>query len=72
MSTLTIPQGVFKDGFVVLPRRKYEELLAFSFSRKEVVLSLSQKNRLEFARKNLSTGKFLTINELRKKLEVKN
>ena len=71
MTTITIPQGVFKDGFVVLPRLKYEELLVSSFSKKEIVLSLSQKNRLQSARKNLSVGKFLTLNELRKKLEAK-
>ncbi|OGH67049.1 hypothetical protein A3I84_01405 [Candidatus Nomurabacteria bacterium RIFCSPLOWO2_02_FULL_36_8] len=72
MTTLTIPQGSFRDGFVVLPRRKYEELLASSFSRKEVVLNSSQKNRLQVARKNLNAGKFLIVNELRKKVGVKN
>src|SRR3990167_3523194 len=27
MVTLSIPQGLIKDGFVVLPRREYEDLL---------------------------------------------
>lgn len=27
MVTLSIPQGLVKEGFVVLPRREYEELL---------------------------------------------
>jgi len=72
MATLSIPQELIKEGFVVLPRRKYEELLASSFPKKEIVLSLSQKNRLQSARKNLSAGKFLTLNELRKKMEFKN
>ncbi|MFH1170590.1 MAG: hypothetical protein V1704_03460 [Candidatus Vogelbacteria bacterium] len=27
MATLSIPQGLIKEGFVVLPRREYEDLL---------------------------------------------
>jgi hypothetical protein len=72
MATITIPKNfILNDDLVVMPRKQYESLLRLYPLKKEVVLNLSQKNRLEIARKNLKSGKFFTINELKKKLEVK-
>ena len=72
MATITIPNEITKEGFVVLPRREYERLLVSFLPGKEVTLTLSQKKRLQSARVNLSKGKFLTLNELGKKLGIKN
>jgi hypothetical protein len=73
MTTITIPKNfISNDDLVIMPRKQYESLLSLFPIKKEVILSLSQKNRLQSARKNLKSGKFLTINELRKKLEAKN
>ena len=73
MNTLTIPRNLIKnDDLVILPRKEYERLLSTAFLNKEVVLTLPQKKRLYSARENLSAGKSLTFNELRKKLGVKN
>ena len=72
MATITIPNEITKEGFVVLPRREYERLLVSFLPGKEITLTLSQKKRLQSARVNLSKGKFLTLNELGKKLGIKN
>lgn len=72
MTTITIPTNLTnKSNLVAIPYEEYKRFLSFS-SKKEVVLSLSQKNRLKNARKNLSAGKFLTFNELKKRLGNKN
>ena len=62
MTTITIPKNfISNDDLVIIPRKQYESLLNLYSFKKEVVLSLSQKNRLQSARKNLKSGKFLTI-----------
>lgn len=73
MNTITIPKKLIKnDDLVVLPRKEYEKLLSTSLLKKEVILTQPQIKRLQSARHNLSVGKSLTFNELRKKLGVKN
>ena len=38
MVTLSIPQGLIKDGFVVLPRREYEDLLRTKHGGSDIVV----------------------------------
>ena len=73
MTTITIPKNLTGvSNLIAIPYAEYEKLLIFSFNKKEIYLSMSQKSRLKNARKNLSMGKFLTFDELRKKMGVKN
>jgi hypothetical protein len=74
MNVLTIPKNLIKnDDLVIIPRKEYKEFLNFRIGRmKEMGLTTAQKNILTKARKNLSQGKFLTINELKQKLGVAN
>ena len=73
MTTITIPKNLIgRSNLIAIPYAEYEQLLISSFNKKEISLSVSQKNRLKNARKNLSMGKFLTFDELRKKMGVKN
>ena len=72
MSTITIPKNLAgKDDLVVIPRREYEALLAFRKIR-EFVPTAAQKRALIQARKNRKEERYLTINELRKKLGFTN
>lgn len=57
-----------RDDLVIISRKQYEELL--ERKKEEICLTPSQKRRLKHARKNMSRGKFMTINELKQKLEV--
>lgn len=73
MATITIPKNLISESnLIAIPYEEYKRFLASSFSKKEIVLSLSQKKRLHSARKNLRAGNFLTLNELKKKLGAKN
>ncbi len=73
MTTITIPKNLTSESnLIAIPYKEYERFLASSLYKKEIILTLSQRNRLKNARKNLSTGKFLTFNELKKKLGTKN
>lgn len=60
-----------KDDLVIIPRKEYEEFLKLR-SRKEIKLTSAQKQALVRARKNLTLGKFLTLNELKQKLGFTN
>jgi len=65
MATITIPKNsINASNLIAIPYEEYKRFFYFSLPKKEVVLNLSQKKRLQSARKNLSTGKFLTFNEL--------
>lgn len=74
MPTLTIPKELTKKGeLVIIPRKEYEEFLRFR--RKalpEVSMTRAQKRSLMQARKNLAQGKYLTLDELKQKLEYTN
>ena len=72
MTTLTIPKNLIKnEDLVVLSRSTYENImLYFPGNFKEISLNANQKQKMKKARQNLSKGKFLTIHELRNKLEA--
>lgn len=74
MATITIPKKITEQGeLIVIPRREYDEFLRYKLRTfEEVGLTLSQKKAISAARKRISRGNFLTINELKSKLGVKN
>lgn len=74
MTIITIPKELTKEGdLVIIPRKEYEEFLHYRLKEdEELTLTLSQKRRLQKARRNLAKGKYLTIYELKSKLGVKN
>ncbi|MDP3052357.1 MAG: hypothetical protein Q8N22_00120 [bacterium] len=74
MATITIPKELIKDNdLVIIPRRDYEKFLSYRPREgRELALDISQKRRLQKARKNLAAGKYLTIYGLKRKLGVKN
>ena len=72
MNVITIPKKMIAEDLVIVLRREYEDLLQFnSRTVKEVPLTVVQKQALMRARRNLARGKYLTVNELKRKLDLK-
>lgn len=76
MSTITIPKRITKgEELIVIPRKEYEE---FSKWRKTIKLfrtftpTATQKRDLKKARQDYQQKKFITLDELKRKLEIKN
>lgn len=75
MTTITISQELIKEKeLVLIPRSQYEDLLRRIglITTREAKLTQAQKKRLKTARINMANGKFFTINDLKRKLGVKN
>ena len=73
MVTVTIPKRLAKEGNLVLvPRKEYEELLRLRLEMiPEVHLTALQKKKLRAARKRLAQSEFLSLDDLRRKLGIK-
>lgn len=72
MNIITIPkQTVAKDDLVIVPRKEYETLLNLK-TFKTFTATPRIKRTLRRAEKNLKLGKTLTLNELKRKLEITN
>ena len=75
MPTITIPKEIKKsEDLVAVPRRTYEEFLAWQRkikSARTYTPTAAGKKALARARKNLVQGKFMTIEELRHGLGIK-
>lgn len=68
-SVITIPQELIKEKELVLvPRKKYEELLQFREMIPEIKLTLGERKALRGARKELREGRYLTIKQLQHEL----
>ena len=72
---ITIPKEIIKKGdLVLIPRKEYEE---FSEWREVIKLfklfipTVAQKKDLRKARQDYKEGRYLSINELKRKLEIK-
>jgi len=68
MNTITIPRKLAeRDDLIVIPRKDYEKLL---LSKKvfEFTPTNTDKKILERARRNRQAGKFITLDELQRKL----
>ena len=72
MAVITIPQKITKgEELVVIPRQEYEGLLKLK-KIYEFQPTAAQKKALSQARKNRKKSNFLTLNELKEKLESAN
>jgi hypothetical protein len=68
MNTITIPKKLAgRDDLIVIPKKEYERLL-FSKRVSEFTPTIIDKKNLGRARRNRMAGKFLTLNELKRKL----
>lgn len=75
MTTVTIPRELTRCGeLVLIPKKEYESLISFRLQEKEKEISLTskQKNAISKARERIAAGNFLTVNELKEKLALKN
>lgn len=76
MNTITIPKKLIKnDDLIVLPRKEYEEF----YQWKEVAKlfktftpTITQKKDFKKAREDYKQKKYITLDELKRRLEVKN
>ena len=75
MHTITIPKELAKKGeLVVVPRKEYEEFSTwrkFMGSFKTFTPTAAEKKELQRAREGYKKGKYLTIDELKRKLGIK-
>lgn len=76
MTTITIPKKIDKNQeLVVIPKKAFEEFLAWQKkigSIKTFTPTASERKALARARKNLAKSEYLTLDELRKSLGIKN
>jgi len=72
MNIITVPKKLAnKDDLVILPRKEYEALIELKKIR-EFTPTAAQKKSLVRARVNRKAGSYLTIDELREKLDFTN
>lgn len=70
MNTITISKKITKgEELIVIPRKEYEALLWLRKDR-EFTPTSAQKLALKDARKNRAQGKYLTVDELKQKLDI--
>lgn len=76
MNVITIPKKLTKgEELIILPRKEYEEFFQWRKtvnSYKFFTPTLSQKRILKKAREDYRRGNYLTIDELKQKLALKN
>ena len=76
MPTITIPGELHThQDLVAVPRSTYEEFVAWQKKIKSVKTfkpTAAEKRAIQRARKNLAEGKYLTIDQLRHELGIKN
>ena len=73
MATVTIPKELAKKGdLVLIPKEEYEALLTGKRRIKTFKPTVAQKRALREARKQISKGHYLTLNQLRHELGSRN
>ena len=76
MPTITIPSSInIKEQLIAVPKRTYEEFLAWQKKIKSVKTftpTAAEKRTIQKARKNLAEGNYLTLEQLRHELGIKN
>jgi len=71
MNIVTIPKKLASRGdLVVIPRKEYETLLGWKRIR-EFTPTASQRRDLKNARRDYKKGRYLSINELKRRLALK-
>lgn len=72
MSTITIPKKITKgEELIVIPRREFEEFSQWQKTVKYFVPSREELKDLRKARDDYRKGKYITLNELKRKLAIK-
>lgn len=76
MTTLTIPRKVTKgEELVIIPRKEYEAFTRWKRTARvfpTFTPTLTQKRALRRAREAYKRGEYLTIDELKRKLDITN
>jgi len=74
MTTITIPKELSRKGeLVVIPLREYEKFLTWQRTIKSIRIfkpSLSGKKAIELGRKAIKKGDYVTLEELKKELNL--
>lgn len=72
MVTLTISKKITKgEELVIIPRKEYEEFSVWQKTLKYFLPSKRQVKDLKKAREEYKKGKYITINELKQKVGIK-
>lgn len=75
MNTITIPRNLIKnDDLVIIPRKEYEEFYQWKEVAKlfkTFVPTVAQKRDLKKAREDYKQEKYLTLNEFKHRLAIK-
>lgn len=75
MAVVTIPKELLKEkNLVAVPRKNYEEFLAWQKKIKSVRIfkpTAAERKALLRGRKNFAEGKYMTLEELRDALGIK-
>ncbi|MBI2450857.1 MAG: hypothetical protein HYV52_00750 [Parcubacteria group bacterium] len=73
MTTITIPKNLIKEkDLILIPRRKYEELLDLEKIIKIVKSTKSELQVIERGRKEIKKGKHISWHELKQELAYNN
>lgn len=76
MTTITIPKNLIKnDDLIIIPRREYEEFYQWKETAKlfkTFAPTTVQKKDLKKSRDDYKQKKYLTLDELKRKLAIKN
>ena len=76
MSPITIPKKITKgEELIIIPRKEYEEFSSWRKLRasfKTFKPTPTQKRELKKAREDFQQKRFITLNELKRKMEIKN
>ena len=76
MATITIPKNLIKnDDLVVIPRKEYEEFYQWKKTAKlfkTFTPTATQKRDLARAREDYKQKKYLTLDEFKHRLAIKN
>jgi len=72
MGKIIIPKKITKrEELVVIPKKEYEAFFQWQKTVKLFTPTKAQKKDLKIAREEYKKGKYLTINELKKRLGIK-
>lgn len=76
MTTVTIPRKITKgEELVIIPRKEYKEFARWKRTIKvfpTFTPTLTQKRALKRSREAYKRGEYLTIDELKRKLDITN
>lgn len=72
MTTVTIPKTTKGKELVAIPRREYEKFSRWQQMFKTFKPTVKERAEISRARADYKAGRFMTINELKRKLAGKN